>query len=127
MSKQGVHFSDSQTRESLEIAFYVNTATDTLIKIAYADYYFPDPWLNFAGANINYTKPIFLPDSNNSYQAYFYKSTNTPTTYFKIEYIGSNRINGVFHASWKKSSTGKLEYDVYGEFSIPLIQGVGNR
>lgn len=70
MSAQSCLFWDTKTSERLSILFHFNTSTDTLFKIAYADYYFSDPWQNFAGANITYNFPVGASDPGvyNMYQ-----------------------------------------------------------
>ena len=115
---QGVHFRDQNTNESLEISFY-SRKTDTTFNICYADYFFADPWNNFAGANIFYQKPVNDTDPN-TYNLYL--GTNSNAYFFKITYIGNNRLNGIFHTQWKECCGDKITYDVFGDFSIPDIR-----
>ena len=120
MSIQGVNFSDQKTKESLEISFYFNTKSDTTFNICYADYFFADPWRNIAGANIIYKKPV--SDSVDNYHYYLYLGVSSNTNFFKITYIGTNRINGIFQTKWQECCGEKTTYDVYGDFSIPDIR-----
>lgn len=119
MSIQGVHFGDSNTSEELEISFYFNTNVDTTFNICYANYFFSDPWRNVAGANIHYFKPVSSSDPNTKYM---YLGTNTSKSYFEIRYIGNNRINGIFHTTWKECCGERSTFDVFGDFSIPDIR-----
>lgn len=116
MAIQMVRFTDIQTSEDLAISFDFNLNKDTTFNVCYANYYFSDPWKNVAGANIHYDKPIEHSDPSTDD---IYLGTNSPTAYFKINYIGNNRLNGIFHTTWKEFSGGKSTYDVIGEFSIP--------
>lgn len=119
MSVQGVHFSDDDTAEELEITFYFNNDVDHTFKICYANYVFADPWRNVAGANIHYLKPVSDSDLHTKY---LYRGINSSEYYFKITYIGSGRINGIFHTKWKECCGGKNTYLVDGDFSIPDIR-----
>lgn len=123
MSVQGAHFNDSKTDESLEISFYFNTKTDTTFNICYANYFFSDPWRNVAGANIHYFIPVGI---SNPGSQYMYLGTSSPYCYFKITYIGYNRINGKFSTSFKECCGGNNTYDVSGDFSIPDIRYFSN-
>ncbi len=119
MSVQGASFWNYKEVEKLEIAFYINTFPDSTFKICYADYIFGNPWRVTAGANIEY----FKIGSNTDPNSYFmYQGINKPDSYFKITYIGYNRINGVFHTIWNENYTEKSIYDVEGDFSIPRIR-----
>lgn len=119
MSVQGVIFSNSETSEQLEISFHFNTNIDTTFNMCYADYFFSDPWRHIAGANIHYFTPVNNSDPSTKYM---YLGTNSPKSYFKITYIGNNRLNGIFHTTWKECCGGGNTYDVSGDFSIPDIR-----
>ena len=123
MSLQGAHFNDSKTDERIEISFYFNTKTDTTFNICYANYFFNDPWRNVAGANINYFIPVGF---SNPGGLYMYLGTNSTNSYFKITYIGNNRINGTFSTKLKECCGGKNMYDVSGDFSIPDLRYFAN-
>ncbi|MEZ5105256.1 MAG: hypothetical protein R2757_21450 [Draconibacterium sp.] len=116
MSSQGVNFSDSETDEDLSVMFYFNIETDTLFTLAYADYRWADPWRNKAGMNIEYYTPV--PDNPSTYR---YMGENSSDSYCQISYIGSDRINGSFQTTWHECCGGSKTFDVYGDFSIPLI------
>jgi len=117
----GTAFSDSETWESLIISFYFDPEKDTTFNICYANYYFSEPFKKVAGANIEYLTPI---DDFNPYNKCQYMGTNSSEYYFKITYIGNNRLNGEFYTKWKDSSgeNSTTTYDVYGDFSIPDIR-----
>ncbi len=117
MSKQGVVLSDLKTRERLWVNFCFNTSSDTVFTLAYADYQFADPWHNIAGITINYTLPV--PNTSSIVNTYVGK--NDDNSYCHITYIGNDRINGSFHTTWTKLNYSSGYYDVYGDFSIPLI------
>ncbi len=120
MSAQGMILSDSETHEKLYVHFYFNTSSDTAFTLAYADYWFANPWRNIAGMNIEYSVPVpYQTDETNF--AYLYLGENTADSYCNLTYIGNDRINGSFHASWTECCGGPGTYDVYGDFSIPLI------
>ena len=116
MSSQGVNFSDSETDEDLSVMFYFNIATDTLFTLAYADYWWADPWRNKAGMNIEHYVPVPRKEST-----YLYLGGSSTDSYCQISYIGSDRINGSFHTTWRECCGGLETFDVYGDFSIPLI------
>lgn len=120
MSIQGVDFRDKETTESLEITFYFNTKADSTFNICYANYFFSNPWQNIAGANIHHFTPVNKLPGN--YQFYQYLGTNSPNAFFKITYLGNNRINGTFQTTWKECCGGTTTYDVEGDFSIPDIR-----
>lgn len=119
MSIQGVIFSDSQTSEELEVSFYFKNKSDSTFNMCYANYFFADPWRHVAGANIQYFTPV---NNSNLTTKYMYLGTNTAQSYFEITYIGNNRLNGIFHTTWKECCGGKNTYDVSGDFSIPDIR-----
>ncbi|HYQ58064.1 MAG TPA: hypothetical protein VEP89_12045 [Draconibacterium sp.] len=116
MSSQGVNFSDSETDERLSVMFYFNIETDTLFTLAYADYQWANPWRNKAGMNIEYMVPVPYHSST-----YLYMGGYSSDNYCQISYIGSDRINGSFHTTWCECCGGSKTFDVYGDFSIPLI------
>ena len=116
MSSQGVIFSDSETGENLSVMFYFNIATDTLFTLAFADYQWANPWKNKAGMNIEHYVPV--PDNTSTY---LYLGGNSSDSYCQISYIGSDRINGSFHTTWRECCGGSEIFDVYGDFSIPRI------
>jgi hypothetical protein len=118
MTSQGIIFRDSTTSERLEIYFHFNTKIDTSFNIRYADYFYSDPWFNVAGANVNYLIPV--SNSPTNYQYNLYMGTNTSFSFFKITYIGNNRINGEFSTQMKDCCWGTSKtYNVTGDFSIP--------
>jgi len=117
MTAQSIHFKDPNSAMSLEIYLHFNTNSDTIFNIRYADYYFSEPWNNVAGANIYFTKPVNEPPENSNY--YLYLGTNSTKSYFKITYIGKNRINGIFSAHMKECCGGLKTYEATGDFSVP--------
>jgi len=117
MSSQGMVLSDHETHEKLIVQFYFNTESDTAFTLAYADYWYADPWRNVAGINIQYGVPV-SGKPNNSYR---YMGGNTKDSYCNITYIGDDRISGTFHCSWTGCCGGPGVYDVYGDFSIPMV------
>ena len=119
MSIQGASFQDSKSAEDMQIAFYINAYPDSVFKICYANYIFGNLWTMTAGANIEYLRFGSGIDPNSFFH---YQGINTTNSYFKITYIGTNRINGVFHTTWNTYGTVDSIYDVDGDFSIPRIR-----
>ncbi len=118
MSIQEVIFRDPELKEELNIAFCFNNDSDTTFNICYADYYFSNHWYNDPGANIFYTTPV--ENSDNKY--YLYMGIDTPDSYFKITYIGNNRINGEYFCHWLNCCGGGKLFFLKGDFSIPDIR-----
>jgi hypothetical protein len=114
MLMQGTLFQNKKSMEELRIAFYIPAYPDSTFKICYANYIFGSLW-TIAGANVEY----FKVDANSYFN---YNCINTSSSYFKITYIGTNQINGVFHTTWNNNYTVKSVYDVDGDFSIPRIR-----
>jgi hypothetical protein len=119
MSVQGAIFRDSKTTEQLQISFYFVNSLDSIFKIRYANYFFSDPWNRGAGANIIYMRPVSDSDPSTFN---LYLGTNSSDGYFEITYIGDNRLNGIFHTTWKECCGGNMTFDVHGDFSIPEIR-----
>ncbi len=114
---QGIHFSISDSKDKLSLYVRFNPKLDSAFKITYADYYFSDPWRSDAGMNINYKTPV--GGSSEDSQYYLYLGRNTHNSYFKISYIGNNRINGSFSAQMEECCGYNRVYNVTGDFSVP--------
>jgi len=119
MSSQVVHFFDSASHETLDISFLFNNTTDSTFVISYADYYYSNPWIRSAGANCEYFVPISSSDPSKQYR---YMGRNYTDSYFRITYIGENRINGSFRTVWKDCCGESKTFNVVGVFSIPDIR-----
>ncbi|WP_321346844.1 hypothetical protein [uncultured Draconibacterium sp.] len=118
MSSQGVVLSDSGTDEQLIVHFYFNTESDSLFTLAYADYKYANPWKNIEGINIEYYRPVLgSPNSSD-----LFMGDETGNSFFEITFIGVNRINGRFQTRWTGRAGSNGVYDVYGDFSIPIIK-----
>lgn len=113
----GWRLKNTATGEELEIAFHYNVISDTLFNLWYANYRFANSWNNITGANIYYFKPI--ESQSNTFNMYL--GTNSNESFFKINYVGKDRINGSFQTTWEECCGEETIYIVSGDFSIPII------
>ena len=116
MTSQRVLFRDPESNDVLYIDAKYNLTQDTAFRITYADYYFSDIQTKVAGLNINY-KPMHNPSEHLYY--YYYLGRNSHECYFKITYIGNNRINGTFSTRMEEHGNESKVYNATGDFSIP--------
>ncbi len=75
---------------------------------------------SFRGFHIKQYRPVTFLTENNAH--FLFLGIDNGTSYFKITYIGDNRIDGIFKTSWVECCGDKTAYDVHGDFSIPDIR-----
>jgi hypothetical protein len=108
---------DTVTKEQLEIAFHYNVKTDTTFKLTYANYRYANSWKNITGANIYYLKQV----EGRPTAFYMYVGTNSNESFFKINYISKDRVNGTFQTVWQECCGEGSRFAASGDFSIPRI------
>lgn len=114
---QSIEFRDPDSNDKLDISLHFVFGLDTTFVITYADYFYSDPWAHIPGLNIEYYTPVHNTQDN--YQFYRYLGQNSDISYFKITYIGNNRINGTFSTRMVECCGGINKYYVSGDFSVP--------
>lgn len=120
LTAQHIAFRDPDSNDELDISLYFVYGLDTAFVMTYADYYYSDPWGHVPGLNIEYYTPV--NNTPNNYQYYRYLGQNSEISYFKITYIGNNRINGTFSTRMAECCGGINKYYISGDFSVPSIE-----